>query len=190
MWWPPSQLFKTSSPRTPFRESYPLGGRIGVHQQHHLYDKLSFDFKIPLKLELAIMLAGEPTFFTKLLWVILIALPSSTEQSTLAQSYIHFATELPSLLQDLWYPTCLLDLKNPKILKTQVNLAIPPILSPFRGLFIDYRPPLLPPASWFPYINLSKNFHLYSDDLKSFKLFSLFCGAGSKSVLPHGLKNN
>ena len=88
-------------------------GRVfSVSHQHHLYRKLSFDFEIPLKLKLAMMITGGSTLLTKLLRVILIPLPRSTEQSTLAQSPSHFPTELPSVLQGLWYPACLLDLKT------------------------------------------------------------------------------
>ncbi len=45
------------------------------------------------------MITGGSPFLAKFLQVILIALPNSTEQSTLAQSLIHFPTELPSVLQ-------------------------------------------------------------------------------------------
>jgi len=60
---------------------------------------LSFDFETPLKLKLAMMITGGSPLLAKFLQVILIALPNSTEQSTLAQSLIHFSTELPSILQ-------------------------------------------------------------------------------------------
>ncbi len=62
---------------------------------------MSFDFETPLKLKLAMILTGGSTLLTKLLRVILIPLPKSTEQSTLAQSQFHFPTELPSVLQGL-----------------------------------------------------------------------------------------
>lgn len=88
-----------------------LGRESCANQQHHLYDWLSFDFETPLKLKLAMMITGGSPLLTKLLRVILIPLPRSTEQSTLAQSPVHFPTELPSVLQDLWYPACLLDLE-------------------------------------------------------------------------------
>jgi len=45
------------------------------------------------------MITGGSPLLAKSLQVILIALPNSTEQSTLAQSPIHFPTELPSVLQ-------------------------------------------------------------------------------------------
>ena len=96
---PPSQLFKISSPRLASRFVYTLGRVIDVHQQHHLYNELSFDFETPLKLKLAMMITGGSPLLAKFLQVILIALPNSTEQSTLAQSPIHFPTELPSVLQ-------------------------------------------------------------------------------------------
>ena len=47
------------------------------------------------------VITGGSTLLTKLLRVILILLPESTEQSTLAQSQFHFPTELPSVLQGL-----------------------------------------------------------------------------------------
>lgn len=52
--------------------------------------KDAFNFKTPFKLVYAIILTGELTFLTKYLWVTLIVLPNSTEQSTLAQSSFHF----------------------------------------------------------------------------------------------------
>ena len=55
-----------------------LGRKISLYQQHHLYDKLPFGFKIPLVLELAIVTPGEVILFTKFLRVILILLPEST----------------------------------------------------------------------------------------------------------------
>lgn len=54
-----------------------------------------------------------------------------------------WSTVLPSTTQNLWCPTCLLDLKKfRRTLKTQIQLAFVPTLSPFRGLFKDYKPPL------------------------------------------------
>lgn len=96
---PPSQLSKISSPRLTLRFTYTLGRVIDVHQQHHLYNELSFDFETPLKLKLTIVITGGSPLLVKSLQVILIGLPTSTEQSTLAQSPIHFPTELPSVLQ-------------------------------------------------------------------------------------------
>jgi hypothetical protein len=37
---------------------YSLGREIGVLQQHHLYEELSFDFETPLKLRYTIILTG------------------------------------------------------------------------------------------------------------------------------------
>ncbi len=56
----------------------------------------------------------------------------------IARSPNHFTTELPSLLQVQWYPTCLLELIW---LSRRSIFAIRPTLSRFHGLFNDHRRP-------------------------------------------------
>lgn len=107
---PPSQLFKKSSP--PFRVTYSLGREISVQQQHHLYDELSFDFKTPLELEHAIMIAGEPSFFTVFLRIIPIVLPDSTRRPTSPNHQLNSLIVLPSGTKSQWYSACLLELNR------------------------------------------------------------------------------
>ena len=58
----------------------------------------------------------------------------------IAKSVFHFPTKLSSVLQDYWYPTCLLEFGFPNHKITNTNDFI---LSYFRSLFKDDKPPII-----------------------------------------------
>ena len=90
------------------------------------------------------MTTGESPLLATILWVIPILLPKSTEQSTLAQSHIHFVYSVTLDYSEFVVPHSLTrPQKLRKTFKTQTHLAIVFTLSPFQGLFIDHKRPLL-----------------------------------------------
>jgi hypothetical protein len=52
---------------------------------------------------------GWTILLTWFLWVILIGVPTSTEESTFLSQLTTFPTVLPSVLKVNWYPTCILE---------------------------------------------------------------------------------
>ena len=58
----------------------------------------------------------------------------------IAKSVFRFPTKLSSVLQDYWYPTCLLEFGFPNHKITNTNDFI---LCYFRSLFKDDKPPII-----------------------------------------------
>ncbi len=86
------------------------------------------------------------THFTWFLWVILIGVPTSTEQSTLLSHPTTFSKASPSILKVRWYPTCILELGYPS--RRTINTG-DSTLSYFRSLFNDHiRPTIIFRLSW------------------------------------------
>jgi hypothetical protein len=71
---------------------------------------LVFDFKTPLELEPAIKLLGEAIFLTREPTGYSYCSSELNQTIHIAQSFNHFATELPSLLQVKRFPAFLLEL--------------------------------------------------------------------------------
>jgi len=60
------------------------------------------------------------------------------------RSVFHFSTALPSILQDYWYPTFILEFKiSFETLNRNPNYTIRITLYHFRGLFNDYIQPII-----------------------------------------------
>jgi hypothetical protein len=73
--------------------------------------------------------------------VIPIGVPSSTRWPTSPRHKITFPTPLASVLKILWYLACVLDLNDPKIIKTQTRYTWGSLYPTFVVYFMDYTRP-------------------------------------------------